>query len=292
MASYKIGDVAELLGISVDSVRRLADSGKLATIRTAGGQRVVAALFLAVTAGLSSACASAAPVSPNSSAPSGTITVFAASSLSTAFTAIGADFQRIHPGTVVKFSFAGSSTLAAQIQQGAIGDVFASADQSNMQKLVEAGLTAEAPTVFAHNDLEIVVGKGNPKHITSLADLARSGLLVVLCAPAVPCGHYAGQALQKAGVGVTPASQEVGGKTGLSKWALGEAAAALVYLTDVKAAGSGVEGVVIPPALNVVADYPIAVLKDSQNSALARAFIGYVLGAGRQTVARYGFTGS
>lgn len=254
--------------------------------------RVVAALLITVAVGLVGACGPTTPVDPNASAPNGTITVFAASSLSAAFTAIGADFQRIHPGTVVKFSFAGSSTLAAQIQQGAIGDVFASADQSNMQKLVEAGLTAEAPTVFAHNDLEIVVGKGNPKHITSLADLARSGLLVVLCAPAVPCGHYAGQALQKAGVTVTPASQEVDVKAVLSKVALGEADAGIVYVTDVKAAGSGVEGVVIPPALNVVADYPIAVLKDSQNSALARAFIGYVLGAGRQTVARYGFTGS
>src|SRR5439155_7692188 len=128
--------------------------------------RVVAALFLAVTAGLSSACASAAPVSPNASAPSGTITVFAASSLSAAFTAIGADFQRIHPGTAVKFSFAGSSTLAAQIQQGAIGDVFASADQPNMQRLVGAGLTAEVPRVFAHNELEIALGNGNAKHIT------------------------------------------------------------------------------------------------------------------------------
>ena len=253
--------------------------------------RVVAALFLTVTAGLSSACASTAPVSPNPSAPSGTITVFAASSLSTAFTAIGADFQRIHPGTVVKFSFAGSSTLAAQIQQGAIGDVFASADQPNMQRLVGAGLTAEVPRVFAHNDLEIVVGKGNPKDITSLADLARPGLVVVLCAPAVPCGRYAGQALQNAGVTLKPASQEVDVKAVLSKVALGEADAGIVYVTDVKAAASGVEGVAIAPALNVMADYPIALLKDSQNRALSRAFIDYILGNGRQTLARYGFTG-
>ena len=253
--------------------------------------RVVAALFLAVTAGLSSACASAALVNPNSSAPSGTITVFAASSLSTAFTAIGADFQRIHPGTVVKFSFAGSSTLAAQIQQGAIGDVFASADQPNMQRLVGAGLTAEVPRVFAHNDLEIVVGKGNPKHITSLADLARPGLVVVLCAPAVPCGRYAGQALQNAGVTLKPASQEVDVKAVLSKVALGEADAGIVYVTDVAGGDAQVEGVVIPPALNVVADYPIALLKDSENLTLSRPFIRYVLGDGQQRLARYGFTG-
>ncbi len=253
--------------------------------------RVVAAVLITVTVGFSSACASTAPVSPNPSAPSGTITVFAASSLSAAFNAIGADFQRIHPGTVVKFSFAGSSTLEAQIQQGAIGDVFASADQPNMLKLVGAALTMEAPIVFAHNDLEIVVGKGNPKHIASLADLARPGLVVVLCAPAVPCGRYAGQALQNGGVRVKPASQEVDVKAVLSKVALGEADAGIVYVTDVKAAGAGVEGVAIPPAVNVVADYPIDLLKDSQNRALARAFIGYVLGDGRQILVQYGFTG-
>lgn len=171
-----------------------------------------------------------------------------------------------------------------------MGDVFASADQPNMQKLIQAGLTAESPIVFAHNDLEIVVGKGNPKHIGSLSDLARSGLVVVLCAPAVPCGRYAAQALQKAGVGVKPASQETDVKSVLSKVALGEADAGIVYVTDVKAAGGAVEGVTIPPALNVVAEYPIVILKDSQNRALARAFLSYVLSDGRRILAGYGFT--
>ncbi len=191
---------------------------------------------------------------------------------------------------MVRFSFGGSSSLAAQIQEGALGDVFASADQPNMQKLVQAGLTAESPMVFARNDLEIVVGKGNPKHIASLADLARTGLVVVLCAPAVPCGHYAAQALQKAGVSVKPASQEADVKSVLSKVALGEADAGIVYVTDVKAAGHSVDGVAIAPELNVVAEYPIVILKDSQNRALARAFISYVHNSGRQTLARYGFT--
>src|SRR3989442_14306545 len=187
--------------------------------------RVVRALGLIAMVALCSACGT--NPSASSSALSGTITIFAASSLNAAYTAIGKAFEKTHPGTMVTFTFGGSSMLVSQIQQGAIGDVFASADQPNMQKLINAGLTVQSPIVFARNDLEIVVGKGNPKHITSLADLARPGLLVVLCAPAVPFGHYAGQPLQKAGVGVTPASQEVGGKTGLSKWALGEAAAAL-----------------------------------------------------------------
>jgi molybdate transport system substrate-binding protein len=229
-------------------------------------------------------------VGASPSGPSGTITVFAASSLNAAFTTIGADFEKSHRGTMVKFSFAGSSSLAAQIQQGALGDVFASADQPNVQKLIQAGLTAEAPIVFAHNDLEIVVGKGNPKHITSLADLDRPGLVVVLCAPAVPCGHYAAQALQKAGVSVKPASQEADVKAVLTKVALGEADAGVVYVTDLKAAGATVEGVAIPAAVNVVAEYPIVILKDSQNRALARAFVSYVLTDGRQTLARYGFT--
>src|SRR5260370_1600895 len=141
---------------------------------------------------------------------------------------------------MVKFTFSGSSTLVSQIQQGAVGDVFASADQPNMQKLINAGLTAESPIVFARNDLEIVVGKGNPKHITSLADLARSGLVVVLCAPAVPCGRYAAQALRKAGVTVNPASQEADLTGVLRKVALNEPDPGIVYVTDVRPPGAAV----------------------------------------------------
>jgi molybdate transport system substrate-binding protein len=192
---------------------------------------------------------------------------------------------------MVKLSFGGSSALVAQIQQGAIGDVFASADQPNMQKLVDAALVAGSPTIFAHNRLEIVVAAGNPQHIAGLSDLTRSGLVVVLCAPVVPCGHYAAQALQIAGVTVKPASQETDVKFVVSKVALGEADAGIVYVTDVKAAGAAVQGVEIPLGQNVVADYPVVVLKDSQNGPLAKAFIAYLLGAGRQTMTHYGFTG-
>src|SRR5258708_27233123 len=123
---------------------------------------------------------------------------------------------------MIKLSFGGSSTLVAQIQQGAIGDVFASADQPNMQKAVDAGLVAGSPSIFAHNQLEIVVAAGNPKHLAGLSDLARSGLVVVLCSPVVPCGRYAAQALQKADVGVTPASQETDVKAVVSNMGLGE----------------------------------------------------------------------
>lgn len=251
--------------------------------------RTRAVVGLAVVA-LCSACGNGPSAASRPSGLTGTITVFAASSLTSAYTAIGKDFQKAHPGTMVKLSFGGSSTLVAQIQQGAIGDVFASADQPNMQKAVDAGLVAGAPTIVAHNRLEIVVEAGNPKHIAGLSDLAHSGLVVILCAPAVPCGRYATQALQKAGVSVTPASQETDVKAVVSKVALGEADAGIVYVTDLKAAGAAVQGVEIPTDQNVVADYPVAVLKDSQNAPLANAFVSYLLGAGQPTLARYGFT--
>lgn len=250
--------------------------------------RIIAAL--AVIAVIGSACGSSAPASSSPSGLSGTITIFAAASLTAAFTRIGADFEKSHPGTMVRFTFGGSSTLVSQIEQGAIGDVFASADQPNMQKLVDGGLVTRPPSTFAHNRLAIVVAAGNPKKITRLSDLARSGLVIVLCAPAVPCGRYAGQALKKAGVTVNPASQETDVKAVVSKVALGEADAGIVYVTDIKAAGAPVEGVDIPAALNVIADYPVAVLKDSQNLTLARAFILYLVGDGQRTLTRYGFT--
>ena len=253
--------------------------------------RLRALVLLAALATLCSSCGNGDPASSSAAALSGTITVFAASSLTAAYTAIGNDFQKSHPGSMVKLSFGGSSTLVAQIQQGAIADLFASADQPNMQKLVDAGLVAGSPSVFAHNRLEIVVAAGNPKHITGLPDLARSGLVVLLCAPIVPCGRYAAQALQKARVSVQPASQETDVKAVVSKVALGEADAGIVYVTDVRAAGAGVQGVDIASGFNVVADYPVAVLKDSQNLPLANAFVAYLLGAGGQTLARYGFTG-
>ena len=249
--------------------------------------RGAAALTLAA---LCSACGNSGSSSP-SPAVSGTITVFAAASLTAAYTSIGKDFEKAHPGSMIKLSFGGSSTLVAQIQQGAVGDIFASADQPTMQKAVDAGLVAGPPTIFAHNRLEIAVGSGNPKHITGLSDLGRSGIVVVLCAPAVPCGRYAAQTLQKAGVTVKPASQETDVKAVVSKVALGEADAGISYVTDVKAAGGGVQGVEIPLSLNIVADYPVAILKDSQNAPLAKAFVTYLLGAGQPTLARYGFTG-
>jgi molybdate transport system substrate-binding protein len=248
------------------------------------------------TAVLLTACGSTAAGAQATPALSGPITVFAAASLTAAFTKIGADFHKQYPSTAIRFSFAGSSTLVTQIQQGAGADVFASADQPNMQKLVDSGLILGSPSIFARNRLELVVAARNPKHIAGLSDLARSELVVVLCASAVPCGRYGSQALQKAGVAVKPASLETDVKAVVSKVALGEADAGIVYVTDVKAAGSQVQGIPIPDAQNVVADYPIAVVKNSPNTPLAKAFVGYVLlndqegnRGGQLTLRQYGF---
>src|SRR2546423_4289389 len=162
-----------------------------------------------VTAGLIAillaACAGQrAPAAPTAS----TLTVFAASSLTDAFTRIGADFQTAHPGTTVHLTFAGSSTLAAQIQQGATGDVFASADQATMQRLVDAGLVSGSPSVFARNRLQIVVAAGNPRHIGGLAHPSPARPIVLLCAPSVPRGRDATQAPHAPGGTVAPARPE------------------------------------------------------------------------------------
>ena len=244
-------------------------------------------------------CGTAASTAGSPSAGlSGSITVLAAASLTGAFTQIGADFQKQRPGTTVKFSFAGSSTLVTQIQQGAPADVFASADQSNMQKVVDGQLNLGSPQTFARNRLEIVVRAGNPKGISGISDLAEPGLIVVLCAPAVPCGRYGSQALQVAGVSVKPASLETDVKAVISKVALGEADAGIVYVTDVKAGGRSVQGVPIPDSQNVIASYPIVTLKGSQNLSLAKAFLGYVLEndvdahrGGQLTLRQFGFLG-
>jgi molybdate transport system substrate-binding protein len=238
----------------------------------------------------------AAACSPSSTLPQGggeqtrTVTVFAAASLTAAFQSIGSAVGRADPRLRADFNFAGSSTLVAQIQQGAPADVFASADQPTMQKLLDGGLLSETPRVFATNRLQIVVPAGNPKGITTLADLMRPGLVVVLCAPAVPCGRYAVQALRKAGVGLVPASQEADVKAVVSKVALGEADAGIVYVTDVKGGGVKVQGIEIPENQNVVATYPIAVLKAAHDGRAAQAFVDFVLSPeGQRVLAGFGF---
>jgi molybdate transport system substrate-binding protein len=222
--------------------------------------------------------------------PSGTITVFAAASLTETFTKLGQDFEKAHRGVTVRFNFAGSSDLAAQIREGAPTDVFASADRANLEKTVDSGDMSTKPRIFARNRLEIVVDKGNPKHVKTLKDLAGRGLDVVLCADAVPCGKFAQQAFANAGVTVEPVSKEDNVKAVVTKVSLGEADAGVVYVTDVKAAGHRLQGVAIPHRDNVVAEYPIAVLRRSTNQATADAWVKFVLSRhGREVLGGHGF---
>jgi molybdate transport system substrate-binding protein len=248
--------------------------------------------WIPVLAVVLSACGGVAAPAASPDPVQGNVTVFAAASLTEAFNQAGTDFHARHKGSSVQFNFAGSSTLVTNLINGAQADVFASADEPNMAKVTAAALTAATPRIFATNRLEIVVGTGNPKHITGLADLAQPGLLVVLAAPAVPAGRYAGQALQAAGVKVTPVSLELDVKAVVSKVALGEADAGIVYITDVRAGGAKVAGVAIPDAQNVVARYPVAVLKGGPNATAGQAFADYVLGPdGQKTLMGFGFTG-
>jgi molybdate transport system substrate-binding protein len=222
----------------------------------------------------------------------GTITVFAAASLTAAYTDLGKAFQAANPAATVKFNFAASSTLVTQINQGAPADVFASADDANMKKLTDAAANLGSPIEFATNKLQVIVGKGNPKGITSVTDLAKPGIVSVTCDPAVPIGGYTLQVFQKAGITVKPKSLEADVKGIVNKVLAGEADAGVVYATDVLAAGSGAEGVVIPDNLNVIANYPVSVVRGTHDAYSAQAFMNFVLSPNGQAIlARYGFTG-
>ncbi len=214
---------------------------------------------------------------------SGTVTVFAAASLTEAFTTIGRQFEAAHPGVRVKFAFGASSSLAQQIVQGAPADVFASASPKNMSQVADAG-AAEAPKNFVRNVMEIAVPPGNPAHITGVADLARSGVKIALCQPQVPCGSVAAKVFANAGVTVKPVTLEPDVKSTLTKVELKEVDAGVVYVTDVRSAGDKVTGIAIPADMNASTQYPIAALTKAPNSAAARAFVDYVLGPAGQSV--------
>ncbi len=225
----------------------------------------------------------------------GDLTVFAAASLTDAFTAIGEAFESEHPDVDVTFNFAASSDLVTQIIEGAPADVFASADQNNMTRLIEAGLVdAERndgdPATFATNSLAIIVEPGNPQGIASVEDLADPDLIVVTTDPEVPIGAYTQEVFDAAGVDVTPDSYEENVRGIVTKVVEGEADAGLVYVTDVIAAGDGAEGVEIPADINVVAEYPIAAVADAPNPDAAAAFNEFVLSDdGQSILAEYGF---
>jgi molybdate transport system substrate-binding protein len=254
------------------------------------------ALALVVLVGVAacgddSGSASSSTTSTTTAQPkaTGDLTVFAAASLTEAFTDLQTSLKTSDPDLALTYSFGGSGTLVTQVQQGAPADVVATADKASMQKLVDAGLV-EQPTIFADNKLEILVAPGNPLHITSLQDLARTGVKVVLGDETVPAGRYAAQILGTAGVTVQPVSKETDVKAAVAKVTSGEADATIVYVTDVKAAGSKGTGVVIPDAQNVVAEYPIAIVSATTHHAAAAIFINEVVkGDGQKALEARGF---
>jgi molybdate transport system substrate-binding protein len=247
-----------------------------------------AAALLALSACSSSDSGSGSSGTSDSSAKSkklsGTVTVFAAASLKESFNALGKEFEKAHPGTKVVFSFGGSDTLAASITGGAPADVFAAASPKTMAIVTDKKDAAATPVTFVRNQLEIATLPGNPDKVASLKDLTKSGLKVVLCDKTVPCGAAAQKALGASGLKLTPVSYEQDVKSALTKVRLKEADAAVVYKTDVKAAGDEVAGVEFPESAKAINDYPIALLKDAPNAEAAKAFIELVKSAGGQKV--------
>ena len=214
---------------------------------------------------------------------------WAASSLKETFTKLGDQFDAAHPGDTVKFSFGASSTLATQITSGAPADVFASAAPKNMDTVVSAG-DASNPQNFAKNTAEIAVPPSNPASVTSMNDLAKSSVKVALCEPQVPCGVVAAEVFKNAGIKVTPVTLQPDVKSVLTQVELGNVDAGVVYVTDVKAAGSKVKGVVIPANLNASTMYPIATVTSSKEMSVAQAFVAYVLSpSGQEVLSAAGF---
>jgi molybdate transport system substrate-binding protein len=242
---------------------------------------MIAAVLLVTT---TAACGSDSSGGSASSTGATKLTVYAASSLTSAFTELGRTFESQHKGVKVTFAFGGSSDLVAQIEQGAPADVFASADTATMDKAVSAEAVVGTPTSFASNTLEIAVPPGNPARITSLKDLAKPGAKVVVCAPEVPCGAAAAKVEKTARLTVRPASEEQSVVDVLTKVEAGEADAGLVYVTDVKAAGHKVTGIRFPESSAAVNTYPIAALAKSRHAQLAQAFVDLVTGSEGQTV--------
>jgi molybdate transport system substrate-binding protein len=233
----------------------------------------------------------------------GQLTIFTAASLTEAFKEMGENIEQANPGTKVTFNFAGSPTLRTQLAQGARADVFASADEPNMQGAQKEGTIASEPRLFVRNQLVAIVPAANPAQVMRLQDLAKPGVKLVLTNKAVPVGNYSRQALAKMSqdaafgsefatrVLANLVSEETNVKQVVAKVQLGEAHAGIVYASDVTPAVRGaVKVLAIPDPFNVIAHYPIAVVRDAPNAAGARAFIDYVLSpAGQAILTKHGF---
>jgi molybdate transport system substrate-binding protein len=247
------------------------------------------AALIGVTGCGSSGSSSGSGAGGPATALHGSVTVLAAASLTESFNTLAKQFEAAHPGVTVKLSFGASSALAQQIRSGAPADVFASAAFKNMQQVISAG-EASSSSNFASNVMEIAVPPSNPAGITQLADLAKHGVTVALCQRQVPCGAAASAVFSHAGITVTPVTEEADVKSTLTKVETNEVDAGVVYVTDVRAAGSRVTGIEIPASVNASTEYPIAVLSKAANSSAAKAFLDYVLsGAGRAALLAAGF---
>jgi molybdate transport system substrate-binding protein len=256
---------------------------------------VVAALLLVLAAcGDSSEETTAGETTTTASASSGLegdLLVSAAASLTDAFAEVESAFEAANPGVDVLLNLAGSSVLREQILEGAPADVFASANNFNMDQVVEAGEVDGDPEIFVRNLLQIAVPSGNPAGVTGLDDFANVDLLIGLCAEDVPCGDFGRTALENAGV--TPAidTNEPDVRALLTKIEVGELDAGITYVTDVLSTHGAVEGVDIPEEFNVIADYPIATLVNAPNPDAAPAFVAFVLSAEGQAILNsYGFS--
>lgn len=250
------------------------------TLITTGALTAAAALMLSACSGGSG---------NGAESDGGSITVFAAASLNQVFADLGESFEE-ETGTSVDFSFGGSSDLVAQMQAGAPADVFASANEKNMDKMTDEDLMEGEPQMFATNTLTIVTAPDNPKGVEDLHSLSADDISLVICAPEVPCGAATQEVAELADVELKPVSEENAVTDVLGKVTSGQADAGLVYITDATGAGDDVTAVDFPEASDVINNYPIGVLKSSKNAEAAQQWVDYVLSdTGQKALADAGF---
>lgn len=280
--------------------------------RLSGLSRAAFFAVLLLLVGALSACGNGSTSSSSGTptatlGPPVTLNVFAAASLTNAFNTIGKQYHQLHPNVTVTFNYGGSQALATQITQGAPADVFASANQTQMNVVVKGGeVDASTSKVFVHNLLVVIYPKSNPGNITKLQDLANPGLKIVLADKSVPAGQYALDYLSKASadssfgssyqanVTKNVVSYETDVETVVTKVAQGEADAGIVYTTDALANKSQLGEIAIPANLQTEAAYPIAPIKGSKNAATAQQFIDYIFSSDGQAILtqQYGFIGA
>jgi molybdate transport system substrate-binding protein len=259
-------------------------------------------VLLVVACMLLASCGSTSSTSGSSTTPTPapvTLNVFAAASLTAAFGEIKTQYEAANPNVKITSNFAGSNTLATQISQGAPADVFASADTKNMQKV---NTLVNTPQTFAKNKVVVIIPANNPGNIKTLHDLANKGVKIAVAGPSVPVGNYTLEVLSKMGqsseygpayesaVKANFVTQETSVSGVVQKVELGEVDAGYVYVSDAYSAGSKVSSINIPDQYNVLADYPIATVKDSKNLSTAESYVQYVLSPDGQTIlAKYHF---